>query len=93
MLTISCLIAYHICQACKDLHNNHKRGEPEIVETKQNGIYTTIILKHGGTRILYDLVPVVSFRGWPAVAMGWLTENHYWDGIVQEEEGIWMWHV
>lgn len=38
--------------------------------------------------MLYDLLPVVSFRGWPAVAQGWLTANHFWDGKITEEEAI-----
>ena len=42
----------------------------------------------GSSRVLYDLVPVVSFRGWPAVAQGWLTANHFWDGKITEEEAI-----
>lgn len=37
---------------------------------------------------MYDLVPVVSFRGWPAVATGWLSETHFWDGILSEEDGM-----
>lgn len=42
----------------------------------------------GSSRVLYDLLPVVSFRGWPAVAQGWLTANHFWDGKITEEEAI-----
>lgn len=64
-----------------------QKGYPVIISVKRTGVVTTMILAFGGTRILYDLVPVVSFHGWPAVAMGWLTENHYWDGIVPEEDG------
>ncbi len=35
-----------------------------------------------------DVVPVVSFKGWPAVAQSWLMENHFWDGKITEEEVI-----
>jgi len=45
-------------------------------------------LQAGTSRVLYDLLPVVSFRGWPAVAQGWLTANHFWDGKITEEEAI-----
>ncbi|XP_010770039.1 protein MB21D2 [Notothenia coriiceps] len=45
-------------------------------------------LQAGSSRVLYDLLPVVSFRGWPAVAQGWLTANHFWDGKITEEEAI-----
>jgi hypothetical protein len=38
--------------------------------------------------MLYDIVPVVSFKGWPAVAQSWLMENHFWDGKITEEEVI-----
>ncbi|KAJ8397247.1 hypothetical protein AAFF_G00440810 [Aldrovandia affinis] len=40
------------------------------------------------SRMLYDIVPVVSFKGWPAVAQSWLMENHFWDGKITEEEVI-----
>lgn len=45
-------------------------------------------MQAGSSRVLYDLLPVVSFRGWPAVAQGWLTANHFWDGKITEEEAI-----
>ncbi|CAB1351585.1 unnamed protein product [Coregonus sp. 'balchen'] len=45
-------------------------------------------LHAGSSRVLYDLLPVVSFRGWPAVAQSWLTANHFWDGKITEEEAI-----
>nr|CAB3263663.1 protein MB21D2 [Phallusia mammillata] len=70
-----------------------KRGNPTILTVSNNGLATTIILNSGGTRIMYDLVPVVSFRGWPAVAMGWLSETHFWDGIIPEEEVITGFHL
>uniref|UniRef100_A0A8D3DEI0 Transmembrane protein 102 n=1 Tax=Scophthalmus maximus TaxID=52904 RepID=A0A8D3DEI0_SCOMX len=49
---------------------------------------TVSSLQAGSSRVLYDLLPVVSFRGWPAVAQGWLTANHFWDGKITEEEAI-----
>lgn len=38
--------------------------------------------------MLYDIVLVVSFKGWPAVAQIWLMENHFWDRKITEEEVI-----
>lgn len=76
-----------VSKVTDDVKAKPKRGIPSIVEVRSNGLATTIILTSGGTRIMYDLVPVVSFRGWPAVAMGWLSESHFWDGIIPEEEG------
>ena len=71
----------------QEVKEHPKRGIPNILSVQKNGIATTIILSSGGTRIMYDIVPVISFRGWPAVAMGWLQEPHFWDGIIPEEEG------
>jgi len=76
-----------VFQVCESVKQHPKRGDPRILSTQQNGVATTIILASGGTRILYDVIPVVSFRGWPAVAMGWLQDSHFWDGILPEEEG------
>ena len=74
-------------QIVEKLLKNPKRGDPKILECQRNGVSTTIVMLNGGTRIMYDIVPVVSFRGWPAVAMGWLSEPHFWDTLVQEDEG------
>nr|XP_002129660.1 protein MB21D2 [Ciona intestinalis] len=82
-----------LVKVSEDLKENVKRGQPKITTVQQSGVATTIILASGGTRIMYDLVPVVSFRGWPAVAMGWLSENHFWDGIIPEEEVITGFHL
>ena len=39
----------------------------------------SLILMAGGTRILYDLVPCISFRGWPQIAAAWLQETgRFW---------------
>jgi len=75
------------------LVKNPKRGDPKILTCEKNGVSTTIVMMNGGTRIMYDIVPVVSFRGWPAVAMGWLSEPHFWDNIVQEDEVITGFHL
>nr|XP_039250003.1 protein MB21D2-like [Styela clava] len=82
-----------VTQVVQSMQKSHRQGDPLITEIHSNGSVTTIILAYGGTRIMYDLVPVISFRGWPAVAMGWLTENHYWDGIIPEEEVITGFHL
>ncbi|KAG7250914.1 hypothetical protein CRUP_008682, partial [Coryphaenoides rupestris] len=77
-----------VSQAVEELRRNPKRGIPVPERLERNGPLTTIILQVGSSRVLYDLVPVVSFRGWPAVAQGWLTANHFWDGKITEEEAI-----
>ncbi|KAJ3584876.1 hypothetical protein NHX12_013599 [Muraenolepis orangiensis] len=77
-----------VSQAVDELRRKPKRGLPVPGRLERNGPLTTIILQAGSSRVLYDLVPVVSFRGWPAVAQGWLTANHFWDGKITEEEAI-----
>ncbi|MBN3303042.1 M21D2 protein, partial [Amia calva] len=77
-----------VAAAVKELRHNPKRGTPVPEKVERNGPLTTLILTAGTSRILYDLLPVVSFRGWPAVAQGWLTANHFWDGKITEEEAI-----
>ncbi|XP_052001190.1 fibroblast growth factor 11a isoform X1 [Xyrauchen texanus] len=74
--------------AVEELQQNPQRGIPVPDRVERNGPLTTLILTAGTSRILYDLLPVVSFRGWPAVAQGWLTTNHFWDGKITEEEAI-----
>uniref|UniRef100_A0A8C4SKW0 Transmembrane protein 102 n=1 Tax=Erpetoichthys calabaricus TaxID=27687 RepID=A0A8C4SKW0_ERPCA len=77
-----------VLKAVNELRRNPQRGTPVPERVERNGPVTTLILTAGTSRILYDLVPVVSFRGWPAVAQGWLMENHFWDGKITEEEVI-----
>ncbi|XP_069071686.1 transmembrane protein 102 [Pleurodeles waltl] len=77
-----------VASVLEDIRQNPQRGMPRAVRAEQNGQLTTVILTAGSSRILYDLVPVVSFKGWPAVAQGWLSENHFWDGKITEEEVI-----
>ncbi|KAI4896808.1 hypothetical protein NFI96_029267 [Prochilodus magdalenae] len=74
--------------AVEELRRNPQRGIPVPDRIERNGPLTTLILKAGTSRVLYDLLPVVSFRGWPAVAQSWLTTNHFWDGKITEEEAI-----
>ncbi|KAM6949031.1 transmembrane protein 102 [Aplochiton taeniatus] len=74
--------------AVEELQRSPKRGIPLPERLERHGPLTTIILQAGSSRVLYDLLPVVSFRGWPAVAQGWLTANHFWDGKITEEEAI-----
>lgn len=74
--------------AVEELRRNPQRGIPVPDRVERNGPLTTLILTAGTSRILYDLIPVVSFRGWPAIAQGWLTTNHFWDGKISEEEAI-----
>nr|XP_046175874.1 protein MB21D2-like isoform X2 [Oncorhynchus gorbuscha] len=75
-------------EAVDELRRSPKRGIPVPERLERNGPLTTLILQAGSSRVLYDLLPVVSFRGWPAVAQGWLTANHFWDGKITEEEAI-----
>ncbi|XP_031440637.1 transmembrane protein 102 [Clupea harengus] len=74
--------------AVEELKRNPQRGIPVPDRVERNGPITTLVLTAGTSRVLYDLLPVVSFRGWPAVAQGWLTTNHFWDGKITEEEAI-----
>lgn len=77
-----------VSEAVEELRRSQQRGIPTPERLERNGPLTTIILQAGSSRVLYDLLPVVSFRGWPAVAQGWLTANHFWDGKITEEEAI-----
>lgn len=77
-----------VSEAVEELRRSPQRGIPTPDRLERNGPLTTIILQAGSSRVLYDLLPVVSFRGWPAVAQGWLTANHFWDGKITEEEAI-----
>ncbi|XP_020347073.1 protein MB21D2 isoform X1 [Oncorhynchus kisutch] len=75
-------------EAVDELRRSPQRGIPIPERLERNGPLTTLILQAGSSRVLYDLLPVVSFRGWPAVAQSWLTANHFWDGKITEEEAI-----
>ncbi|XP_017539093.1 protein MB21D2 isoform X1 [Pygocentrus nattereri] len=72
----------------RELGRKPQRGTPRVEKLEHSGTVTSIVLAAGGSRVLYDVVPVVSFKGWPAVAQGWLMENHFWDGKITEEEVI-----
>lgn len=71
-----------------EMQRKPQRGTPKVERLEQAGTVTSIILAVGSSLILYDIVPVVSFKGWPAVAQTWLMENHFWDGKITEEEVI-----
>nr|XP_003230474.2 PREDICTED: protein MB21D2 [Anolis carolinensis] len=53
---------------------------------RRSGVVTSVIVCAGPLRVLYDVIPVVAFRGWPEVAQPWLTQTHFWDGKLQDEE-------
>ncbi|XP_026883559.2 protein MB21D2 [Electrophorus electricus] len=72
----------------QELRHRPQRGMPRVEKAERGGAVTSIVLAAGGSRVLYDVVPVVSFKGWPAVAQAWLMENHFWDGKITEEEVI-----
>lgn len=71
-----------------EIQKKPQRGMPKVEKVEKNGTIITIILGVGSSRMMYDIVPVVSFKGWPAVAQSWLMENHFWDGKITEEEVI-----
>lgn len=84
----------HISAHCSPIFKiNFKKAPRNNVGNRNSGccccnIPPSSSLQAGSSRVLYDLLPVVSFRGWPAVAQGWLTANHFWDGKITEEEAI-----
>ena len=51
-------------------------GIPNILSVTKKPPGVTLILACGGTRIQYDLIPVISFQGWPKVAENWLNGKH-----------------
>ena len=67
---------------CSDARLEEKKGAPRILLATPSGCPRrafTLILIAGGTRILYDLVPCISFRGWPQIAAAWLQESgRFW---------------
>lgn len=71
-----------------EVQKKPQRGTPRVEKVEKNGTVVSVVLGVGSSRMLYDIVPVVSFKGWPAVAQSWLMENHFWDGKITEEEVI-----
>ncbi|XP_021442891.1 protein MB21D2 isoform X3 [Oncorhynchus mykiss] len=71
-----------------EIQKKPQRGMPRVEKVERNGTIISVILGVGSSRMLYDILPVVSFKGWPAVAQSWLMENHFWDGKITEEEVI-----
>ncbi|XP_072897789.1 nucleotidyltransferase MB21D2-like [Hemitrygon akajei] len=65
-----------------------QRGTPKVERLEKHRTVVSVVLAVGSSRMLYDIIPVVSFKGWPAVAQSWLMENHFWDGKITEEEVI-----
>ncbi|XP_062993597.1 transmembrane protein 102 [Elgaria multicarinata webbii] len=53
---------------------------------ERRGCLTSVVISVGLYRILYDIVPVVALRGWPEVAQPWLSQAHFWDGKLKDEE-------
>jgi len=66
----------------EDARAEEKKGRPRILLAAPSGCPKraySLILIAGGTRILYDLVPCISFRGWPQIAAAWLQETgRFW---------------
>ncbi|XP_039193810.1 transmembrane protein 102 [Crotalus tigris] len=56
------------------------------VRLELRGRVTSVIICVGSYRVLYDIVPVVAFRGWPEVAQPWLSQGHFWDGKLRDED-------
>lgn len=71
-----------------EVQRKPQRGMPRVERVERHNTLLSMILGVGSSRMLYDIVPVVSFKGWPAVAQSWLMENHFWDGKITEEEVI-----
>ncbi|XP_048373729.1 transmembrane protein 102 [Sphaerodactylus townsendi] len=53
---------------------------------EHRGCITSVVVPVGRCRVLCDLVPVVALKGWPEVAHPWLTQPHFWDGKLKDEE-------
>ncbi|KAK7881020.1 hypothetical protein WMY93_030609 [Mugilogobius chulae] len=77
-----------ISTVLSEVQRKPQRGMPRVEKVARHGTIISVILGVGSSRVLYDIVPVVSFKGWPAVAQSWLMENHFWDGKITEEEVI-----
>ncbi|XP_056600335.1 LOW QUALITY PROTEIN: nucleotidyltransferase MB21D2 [Triplophysa dalaica] len=71
-----------------ELQRKPQRGTPRVERVERHCTLLSMVLGVGSSRMLYDIIPVVSFKGWPAVAQSWLMENHFWDGKITEEEVI-----
>nr|XP_028559256.1 transmembrane protein 102 isoform X2 [Podarcis muralis]XP_028559257.1 transmembrane protein 102 isoform X2 [Podarcis muralis]XP_028559258.1 transmembrane protein 102 isoform X2 [Podarcis muralis] len=56
------------------------------VRVERRGSVTSLIVRVGLRRVLYDVLPVVAFKGWPEVAQSWLAQAHFWDGKMTDEE-------
>ncbi|XP_026578995.1 protein MB21D2-like isoform X1 [Pseudonaja textilis] len=56
------------------------------VRVELRGRVTSVIVCIGSYRVLYDIVPVVAFQGWPEVAQPWLSQGHFWDGKLRDED-------
>nr|XP_042703386.1 protein MB21D2-like [Chrysemys picta bellii] len=63
-----------------------RRGGPAVERVAGQGGLVTLLLSHGEVRVLYDVLPVVAFQGWPAAAREWLGRSHFWDGKLREED-------
>ncbi|XP_025031020.1 protein MB21D2 [Python bivittatus] len=50
------------------------------------GRVTSVVICVGPSRVLYDIIPVVALRGWPEVAQPWLSQAHFWDGKLRDED-------
>ncbi|CAL1571271.1 unnamed protein product [Knipowitschia caucasica] len=77
-----------VCSVLSEIQRKPQRGMPRVEKVEAHGTVVSVVLGVGSSRMLYDIVPVVSFKGWPAVAQSWLMENHFWDGKITEEEVI-----
>lgn len=87
-LLVSKWFSEHVIQICQNteiLQNMTMEqkgkallGIPNIVSCKRTPPGVTLILACGGTRIQYDLIPVISFYGWPKVAESILNIPHIW---------------
>ncbi|XP_074838989.1 LOW QUALITY PROTEIN: transmembrane protein 102 [Carettochelys insculpta] len=84
------LVSAWFCQALVAVADQARaaphRGGPNVEQAARHGGLVTLIARHGPWRVLYDVLPVVSFRGWPAAAQAWLDRAHFWEGKLREED-------
>lgn len=71
-----------------EIQKKFQRGMLKVEKVEKNGIIIFIILGVGSSRMLYDIVFVVFFKGWFVVVQSWFMENYFWDGKIIEEEVI-----
>ena len=70
-----------------EIQKKPQRGKPKVEKVEKKGTIISIILVWGVVACC-NIVLMVSFKCWPAVAQIWLMEDHFWDRKITEEEVI-----